>query len=93
MLNINIAIFTKEVVVHQSKFAFLFFAGSSDHIISHPDEMENLEQYRVIADYERKDNHQVDLKAGEVVHVIEKHDTGKGPSVYDSKHYIECPPN
>ena len=38
--------------------------------------MEHLEQYRVIADYVRKDSHQVDLKASEIVHVIEKHDTG-----------------
>ena len=30
----------------------------------------------MIADYERKDSHQVTLYAGQVVHVIEKHDTG-----------------
>lgn len=44
--------------------------------MGHPDEMENLEQYKVIADYERKDSHQVTLRAGQIVHVIEKHDTG-----------------
>ena len=48
----------------------------SDIVISHPEEMDNLEQYRVIVDYDRKDNHQVDLAAGQIVHVIEKHDTG-----------------
>ena len=39
--------------------------------------MENLEQYCVVADYHRKDSHQVNLSAGQVVHVIEKHDTGQ----------------
>lgn len=39
--------------------------------------MEHLEQYRVIADYQRKDAHQVDLSSGQTVHVIEKHDTGE----------------
>ncbi len=39
--------------------------------------MESLEQYRVLGDYERKDSHQVDLFTGQLVHVIEKHDTGK----------------
>ena len=39
--------------------------------------MEHLEQYRVLGDYERKDSHQVDLYIGRIVHVIEKHDTGK----------------
>ena len=38
--------------------------------------MENLEQYRVLGDYDRKDSHQVNLHAGQIVHVIEKHDTG-----------------
>ena len=38
--------------------------------------MEHLEQYRVVVDYERMDNHQVDLTVGQIVHVIEKHDTG-----------------
>ncbi len=38
--------------------------------------MENLEQYRAIVDYDRKDNHQVNLIAGQIVHVIEKHYTG-----------------
>ena len=47
-----------------------------ESIISHPDEMENLEQYRVLDNYERKDSHQVSLHAGQIVHVIEKHDTG-----------------
>ena len=42
--------------------------------------MENLEQYKVIADYERKDSHQVTLHAGQIVHVIEKHDTGRWES-------------
>lgn len=50
--------------------------AATEAVISHPDEMENLEQYRVVADYVRKDSHQVDLTAGQVVHVIEKHDTG-----------------
>ena len=45
-------------------------------VISHPDEMENLEQYRVLDNYDRKDSHQVNLHAGQIVHVIEKHDTG-----------------
>lgn len=48
-----------------------------DAIISHPDEMENLEQYRVLAMYERKDSHQVNLVANQLVYVIEKHDTGE----------------
>ena len=47
-----------------------------ESVISHPDEMENLEQYRVLDNYERKDSHQVSLHAGQIVHVIEKHDTG-----------------
>ena len=51
-----------------------------EQVISHPDEMENLEQYRVIGDYRRTDNHQVDLTAGQLVHVIEKHDTGNNPT-------------
>ena len=48
----------------------------SDIIISHPDEMDKLEQYRAITDYKRANTHQVDLEAGQIVHVIEKHDTG-----------------
>ena len=48
----------------------------SDAVISHPDEMEHLEQYQVLANYQRMDSHQVNLFAGQVVHVIEKHDTG-----------------
>ena len=47
-----------------------------DAVIGHPDEMECLEQYRVLDDYHRKDSHQVNLHAGQIVHVIEKHDTG-----------------
>ena len=43
--------------------------------------MENLEQYRVLDNYERKDSHQVSLHAGQIVHVIEKHDTGMNYSV------------
>ena len=39
--------------------------------------MESLEQYRVIDNYHRKDAHQVSLHAGQIVHVIEKHDTGQ----------------
>ena len=39
--------------------------------------MENLEQFSVLADYHRKDSHQVNLSEGQVVHVIEKHDTGE----------------
>lgn len=49
---------------------------ASEAVISHPDEMENLEQYQVLANYYRKDSHQVNLNVGQVVHVIEKHDTG-----------------
>ncbi len=48
-----------------------------DSIISHPDEMDHLEQYRVLGDYQRKDSHQVDLYTGQLVHIIEKHDTGE----------------
>jgi hypothetical protein len=50
--------------------------SATEAVISHPDEMENLEQYSVLADYHRKDSHQVNLSEGQVVHVIEKHDTG-----------------
>ena len=50
----------------------------SEAVISHPDEMENLEQYRALANYERRDSHQVNLTGGQLVHVIEKHDTGEG---------------
>ncbi len=38
--------------------------------------MDNLEQYRVVVDYVRKDSHQVNLTTGQIVHVIEKHYTG-----------------
>ena len=55
---------------------FHFAPSCSDIIISHPDEMDKLEQYRSITDYKRTNNHQVDLEAGQIVHVIEKHDTG-----------------
>ena len=55
-----------------------------EQVISHPDEMENLEQYRVIGDYRRTDNHQVDLTAGQLVHVIEKHDTGNPHIIHDT---------
>lgn len=48
-----------------------------ESVITHPDEMEHLEQYRVLGDYERKDSHQVNLYVGRIVHVIEKHDTGE----------------
>lgn len=50
---------------------------TSDTIIMHPDEMEHLEQYRASASYQRKDSHQVDLLEGQMIHVIEKHDTGE----------------
>lgn len=62
----------------------------SEQVISHPDEMENLEQYRVIADYSRADNHQVDLTAGQLVHVIEKHDTG---NLLNTCEHVTCTPS
>lgn len=55
----------------------LFLSLALEAIISHPDEMESLEQYRVLANYDRKDAHQVNLVASQLVHVIEKHDTGQ----------------
>ena len=66
------------------------FPLASEAIISHPDEMENLEQYRVLADYQRKDSHQVNLTASQVVHVIEKHDTGETcvQSVYATPYQV-----
>ena len=54
----------------------ILYTTAIESIITHPDEMENLEQYRVLDNYERKDSHQVSLLAGQIVHVIEKHDTG-----------------
>ena len=63
--------------------------SATEAVISHPDEMESLEQYSVLADYRRKDSHQVNLSAGQVVHVIEKHDTGEHlPACYDRYRYI-----
>ncbi len=56
---------------------FLLSTLALESIISHPDEMEHLEQYRVLSNYERKDSHQVSLMANQLVHVIEKHDTGE----------------
>ena len=50
--------------------------------------MENLEQYTVLADYNRKDSHQVNLTEGQVVHVIEKHDTGE-PTPSPCMKYLE----
>ena len=63
---------------------------ATEAVISHPDEMENLEQYSVLADYHRKDSHQVNLSAGQVVHVIEKHDTGEELHHTHSTLYILC---
>ena len=65
----------------------LHFLAALDAIISHPDEMENLEQYRVLAEYERKDSHQVNLMANQLVYVIEKHDTGE---LYSCRLHHDC---
>ena len=40
------------------------------------DEREADPQYRAISDYSRLDTQQLDLREGQVVRVIEKHDTG-----------------
>jgi len=47
--------------------------------------------YLVLADYERKDSHQVNLKANQLVYVIEKHDTGecKHRRCHDNGHLME----
>ena len=58
-------------------FPVSLLPAALEAIVSHPDEMEHLEQYRVLAVYERKDSHQVNLVANQLVYVIEKHDTGE----------------